>query len=69
MSGNSAASGGGLASLGRLIMKGSLATHNTASAAGGIAKLGGTVRLRATTVTRNAPDNCEPTGTIPGCTG
>jgi hypothetical protein len=41
-------------------MRGSLVTRNTASAAGGIAKLGGTVVLRATTVTRNAPDNCEP---------
>jgi hypothetical protein len=50
-------------------MKGSLVTRNTAAAAGGIAKLGGTVILRATTVTRNAPDNCEPAGTIPGCTG
>jgi hypothetical protein len=67
--GNSAATGGGPASAGRLIMKGSLVTRNTASAAGGIAKLGGTVVLRATTVTRNAPDNCEPLGTIPGCTG
>jgi hypothetical protein len=69
VSGNSAATGGGLASQGRLVMKGSLVTRNTASAAGGIAKLGGTVVLRATTVTRNAPDNCEPAGTIPGCTG
>jgi hypothetical protein len=68
VSGNSAATGGGLASQGRLVMKGSLVTRNTASAAGGIAKLGGTVTLRATTVTRNAPDNCEPLGTIPGCT-
>ena len=66
---NSAATGGGLASQGRLIMRGSLVTRNTASAAGGIAKLGGTVRLHATTVTRNAPDNCEPPGGIPGCTG
>jgi hypothetical protein len=56
VSGNSAATGGGLASQGRLVMKGSLVTRNTASAAGGIAKLGGTVVLRATTVTRNAPD-------------
>src|SRR5215475_2365226 len=69
VSGNSAATGGGLASQGRLVMKGSLVTRNTASAAGGIAKLGGTVVLRATTVIRNAPDNCEPAGTIPGCTG
>jgi hypothetical protein len=66
---NSAATGGGLASQGRLIMRGSLVTRNTASAAGGIAKLGGTVTLHATTVTRNAPDNCEPPGGIPGCTG
>src|SRR5215510_2663294 len=69
VSGNSAATGGGLASQGRLVIKGSLVTRNIASAAGGIAKLGGTVVLRATTVTRNAPDNCEPAGTIPGCKG
>jgi len=25
--------------------------------------------LQATTVTRNARGNCEPAGTIPGCTG
>jgi hypothetical protein len=67
VSGNSAATGGGLASQGHLLMRGSLVTRNTASAAGGIAKLGGTVVLRATTVTRNAPDNCEPA--IPGCKG
>jgi predicted outer membrane repeat protein len=66
-SGNSAATGGGLASQGHLVMKGSLVTRNTASAAGGIAKLGGTVVLRATTMIRNAPDNCEPA--ISGCTG
>ena len=48
-------------------MRGSLVTHNTASAAGGVAKIGGAVILRATTITRNAPDNCEPA--IPGCTG
>lgn len=65
-SGNSAATGGGLASQGHLVLQGSLVTRNTASAAGGIAKLGGTVVLRATTVIRNAPDNCEPA--IPGCT-
>ena len=69
VSGNSAATGGGLASQGRLVMKGSLVTRNTASAAGGIAKLGGTVVLQATTVIRNAPEDCEPVGTIPGCTG
>ena len=70
VSGNSAATGGGLASQGHLVMRGSLVTRNTASAGGGIAELsGGAVILRATTVTRNAPDNCEPAGAIPGCTG
>jgi hypothetical protein len=29
---------------------------------------GGTVTLSTTTVTSNLPDNCEPTGTIAGCT-
>jgi len=39
------------------------------SAGGGIANLGGTVTLKGTRVAGNIPDNCEPPGTIPGCTG
>jgi hypothetical protein len=37
--------------------------------AGGIFTNGGTVTLSATPVTGNTPDNCEPPGTIAGCTG
>jgi len=36
---------------------------------GGIFTVGGTVTLSAGTVAGNNPDNCEPTGTIAGCTG
>jgi hypothetical protein len=35
----------------------------------GIANQGGTVTLTGTRVAGNTPDNCEPPGTIPGCTG
>jgi hypothetical protein len=44
-------------------------TGNTASHGGGIFNNGGTVTLSATSVTGNNPDNCEPPGSIPGCTG
>ena len=44
-------------------------TGNTAAAGGGIFSSGGTVSLSATTVRGNNPDNCEPPGTIVGCTG
>jgi len=44
-------------------------TGNTATRGGGIFNSGGTVTLSATSVTGNNPDNCEPPGTIPGCTG
>jgi hypothetical protein len=43
---------------------------NTAAHGGGIFTNGGSVTLNpTTTVGPNTPDNCEPTGTIPGCTG
>jgi hypothetical protein len=44
-------------------------TGNTAAHGGGIFNSGGTVTLAATSVTGNNPDNCEPPGTISGCTG
>ena len=44
-------------------------TGNTAAHGGGIFNFGGTVTLSATAVTGNTPDNCEPPGTIAGCTG
>jgi hypothetical protein len=42
--------------------------HNTAAHGGGIFNNGGTVTLQKTHVTQNHVDNCEPTGTIAGCT-
>ena len=45
-------------------------TGNTAAHGGGIFNSGGTVTLSARgAVTGNAPDNCEPTNNIAGCTG
>ena len=42
--------------------------HNTAAHGGGIFNSGGTVTLTHSKVTHNQVDNCEPTGTIAGCT-
>ena len=50
-------------------MTGSQVLHNIAAAGGGIANQGGTVTLTGTRVAGNTPDNCEPPGTIAGCTG
>jgi hypothetical protein len=44
-------------------------TGNTATQGGGIFNFGGTVKLSATPVTNNTPNNCAPPGTVPGCTG
>ncbi|MDQ1366055.1 MAG: hypothetical protein QOE57_2097 [Acidimicrobiaceae bacterium] len=38
------------------------------AAGGGIYLTAGTVTLNQTRVTNNKPDNCEPTGAVPGCT-
>ncbi|SCK15890.1 hypothetical protein [Streptomyces sp. WMMB 322] len=48
----------------------SLVTRNTAiTSGGGIAnEEGGQVTLTASKVVRNAPDNCVPEGSVPGCT-
>jgi hypothetical protein len=54
---------------GQLTLNHSQVTGNTASHGGGIFNNGGTVSLSATSVTGNNPDNCEPPGSIPGCTG
>ena len=71
VSGNSSgAFGGGVVNFGALAMTGSRVLDNTAAAGGGIANQeGGTVTLTGTRVAGNIPDNCEPPGTIPGCTG
>lgn len=53
-----------------LTINGSKITGNSASGGGGgIINMGGTVTLKGTKVTGNVPDNCEPPGTITGCTG
>jgi hypothetical protein len=44
-------------------------TGNTAARGGGVFNFGGTVTLSHTSITGNNPDNCEPPGTILGCTG
>jgi hypothetical protein len=61
--------GGGVVNFGALAMTGSRVLDNTAAAGGGIANQGGTVTLTGTRVAGNTPDNCEPPGTIAGCTG
>ncbi len=54
---------------GALTLNHSQVTGNTAAHGGGIFNNGGTVTLAKTPVTGNTPDNCEPPGTIPDCTG
>src|SRR5262245_8521562 len=55
---------------GVLTIKGSKITGNSASGAGGgIVNQDGTVSLTGTRVAGNTPDNCEPPGSITGCTG
>jgi hypothetical protein len=55
---------------GVLTLNHSKVTRNTAGIhGGGIFNNGGPVTLVASSVTRNNPDNCNPPGAIPGCTG
>jgi hypothetical protein len=55
---------------GVLTIKGSKITGNSASGTGGgIINQDGTVTLTGSQVVGNTPDNCEPPGTIAGCTG
>jgi hypothetical protein len=54
---------------GPITLNHSQVTGNTAAHGGGIFNSGGTVMLASTSVTGNNPDNCEPLGTIVGCTG
>jgi len=76
-SSNNPGIGGGIANAnsgipgsGVLTINGSKITGNSASGGGGgIINMGGTVTLKGTKVTGNVPDNCEPPGTITGCTG
>ncbi len=54
---------------GALTMNHSQVTGNHAAHGGGIFNDLGTVALKTTSVSGNSPDNCEPLGTIVGCTG
>ena len=54
---------------GAVTLNHSQVTGNSAAHGGGIFNSGGTVLLSHTDVTGNNPDNCEPPGTIAGCTG
>ncbi|QPP09063.1 hypothetical protein G4Z16_24595 [Streptomyces bathyalis] len=65
VSGAALSSNGGTATLVR-----SLVTHNTAITAGGgiFTQNSGQVTLTSSRVIRNAPDNCSPEGSVPGCT-
>jgi predicted outer membrane repeat protein len=66
-----AGAGGGLYNLGSAGLSGSEVERNQADHGGGIFNGGGAgaVTLQATQVTGNRVDNCEPLGTIAGCTG
>jgi hypothetical protein len=61
--------GGGLSNLGTTSLTGTTVRLNKAAGGGGIATGNTNVTLRVSTVTDNAPDNCNPAGTIPGCDG
>ena len=59
-----------------LVLNNSQVTGNSADAGGGIVNISfdpivsaGTVTLRHSDVSGNTPDNCEPPGSISGCTG
>jgi hypothetical protein len=59
--------GGGLSNLGTTSLTGTTVRLNKGTGGGGIATGNANVTLRGSTVEDNAPDNCNPAGTIPGC--
>jgi hypothetical protein len=59
--------GGGISNLGTTSLAGSTVRLNKGTGGGGIATGNANVTLRDTQVEGNAPDNCSPAGTIPGC--
>lgn len=62
--------GGGIFNTATIVLSGDRVTFNKASlgGGGGISNASsGTVSLRFTLVASNAPDNCDPQGTIQGC--
>jgi hypothetical protein len=72
---NTAPHGGGIENdtNGTVTLTRSTVERNTAlggpGSGGGIDEAGGTVTLNRSTVRDNSPDNCDPAGSIPGCTG
>ena len=72
VSDNIAVSGAGLRTTrsARATLVRSLVTRNTAITTGGgiLNETYGQVTLTASRVVRNAPDNCSPEGSVPGCT-
>lgn len=71
--GNTASSGGGVFNDegSNATLTDSVVNNNTATSGpgGGIYNNVGTVTLIHSTVRHNRPDNCAPTGSVPGCTG
>jgi hypothetical protein len=58
------------------VLNNSQVTGNSAASGGGIVNISfdltvsaGTVTLNHSDVSANTPDNCEPPGSISGCTG
>ncbi|MER6997838.1 hypothetical protein [Streptomyces sp. NPDC000410] len=66
-SGGGTARGGGLFNGGTSLLQWSKVTKNKAGDGGGIYEDSGTVTLTSTTVTDNDPNNCSPSGSVPGC--
>ncbi|MFE2749828.1 hypothetical protein ACFXKX_36905 [Streptomyces scopuliridis] len=71
VTGNSAVAGGGIyTDNGAVTLTASSVTGNTATnSGGGIYKNSGAVNLLASDVSGNTPDNCAPSGSVPGCAG
>jgi hypothetical protein len=63
------ATGGGIFNDGTLTAASSKIVDNTAKSGGGGIFNEGSVALSRTKVSGNTPDNCEPVGTIAGCSG
>jgi predicted outer membrane repeat protein len=59
--------GGAISNLGTTSLAGTTVRLNKASGGGGIATGNTNVTLHGSTVEDNAPDNCNPAGTIRGC--
>jgi predicted outer membrane repeat protein len=69
MSNRAGGQGGGLYNEDTATISSSQIQVNYATSGGGGIFNDDSISLTATSVTGNTPDNCEPLGTIPGCTG